>query len=148
MRRIQRSQDKEELVKQLTTGENAAFTEIWRLMLFSAMLGYKLGRREPLGQKDSGKAVMESYFANSPVWPGVLYLLGLVQTQSTEVMIATEDAENQLLTIFEEYANGGLAYLNEQFRGRTPTLLSILDIVNGVLASSGVRSPNLAEIAI
>ncbi len=148
MRRIQRSQDKEELVKQLTTGENAAFGEIWRLMLFSAMLGYKLGRREPLGHKDSGKAMMESYFANCPAWPGVLYLLGLVEAQNTDVMIATEDAENRLLTIFEEYANGGLAYLNEQLRGRTPTLLNVLDIVNGVITTSSVRAPNLAEIAI
>ena len=148
MRRIQRSQDKEELVKQLTTGENAAFGEIWRLLLFSAMLGYKLGRREPLGQKDSGKAMMESYFANCPAWPGVLYLLGLVETQKTDVMGASEDAENKLITVFEEYANGGLAYLDEQLRGRTPTLLNVLDIVNGITASSGVRTPNLAEIAI
>ena len=148
MRRIQRSQGKEELVKQLTTGENAAFGEIWRLLLFSAMLGYKLGRREPLGPKDSGKAMMESYFANSPAWPGVLFLLGVVETQNTDVMIATEDAENTLLNIFEEYANGGLAYLNEQLKGRTPTLLIVLDIVNGVTATSRICAPNLAEIAI
>lgn len=148
MRRIQRSHDKEELVKQLTTGENAAFGEIWRLVLFAAVLGYKLGRREPLGQKDSGKAIMESYFANCPAWPGVLYLLGLVETQKTDVMGSSEDAENNLVSIFEEYANGGLAYLDEQLRSRTPTLLNVLDVVNGITASSGSKAPNLTEIAI
>jgi dnd system-associated protein 4 len=92
--------------------------------------------------------MMESYFANCPAWPGVLYLLGLVVTEKTDVMLASEEAENNLLTIFEEYANGGLAYLNEQLRGRTPTLLIVLDIVNGITADKGEKIPNLADIAI
>ena len=148
MRRIQRAQIKEELVKQLTSGEQACFTEIWRLVLFAAMLGFKTKRREPLGQKDSGKAMMESYFANCPAWPGVLYLLGLVETGSTAVMQSAEASENELLTIFEEYANGGLSYLEAHLRGRTPTLLSILDVINEVTATHVEGGPRLAEIEI
>ncbi len=148
MRRIQRAEDKEELVQQLTSGEQTCFTEIWRLVLFAAMLGYKIERREPLGHRDSGKAMMESYFANCPAWPGAVYLLGLVKTGSTGVMQSGETSENELLTIFEEYANGGLSYLEEQLRGRTPTLLSILDIINGVTAVRVEGGPRLAEIEI
>ncbi len=148
MRRIQRAQDKDTLIQQLTVGEDACFGEIWRLMLFCATLGFKLKRREPLGHKDSGKAVMESYFANSPVWPGVLYLFALVESGDTAGMQSSEAAENAILTVFEEYANGGLAYLNEQLHGRQPNLLNVLDIVNGVITQKPATAPSLSDITI
>lgn len=148
MRRIQRSSDKEALVKALTDGENPCFGEIWRLLIFAAILGRKLGRREALGQVESGKAVMESYFRNAQVWPGLIYLLGLVETSSTSVLQGSDEAENTLATIFEEYANGGLSYLKERLADREIEATDLLDIINELTSAPQTGAVDLSGVSI
>src|SRR5207302_416297 len=43
MRRINRAADKEDIIKSLTSEPTGVFREIWRLLLFSAILGFKSG---------------------------------------------------------------------------------------------------------
>jgi dnd system-associated protein 4 len=148
MRRIQRAIDKEPTVKALTDGEQPCFREIFRLLIFSAMLGFKLERREPLDKVDSGKAVPEAYFTNSPVWPGLLYLIGLVETSSTSVLQGTDEADDNLAKVFEEYANGGLAYLKERFADKDLEIVELIDVINELTTVAEARKPNLTEIAI
>jgi dnd system-associated protein 4 len=148
MRRIQRAIDKEPIVKALTDGEQPCFREIFRLLIFAAMLGMKLERREPLEKVDSGKAVPEAYFTNSPVWPGLIYLIGLVETSSTSVLQGTDEADDTLVKVFEEYANGGLAYLKERFADKELDVVAVVDIINELTAVVGSKNPNLTEIAI
>jgi len=114
MRRIQRASDKEHLVQTLTTGENPPFKEIWRLILFAASVGYHRSRREPLKAVDSGKAIPAAIFANSQAWPGFHYLLALAIENDPIVLSGSEEIEERRLTIFEEYANGGLAIIQEE----------------------------------
>ncbi|MEQ1858870.1 MAG: DNA phosphorothioation-associated protein 4 [Chthoniobacteraceae bacterium] len=147
MRRIQRALDKEELVKELTSGETPCFREIWRLLIFAATLGFKLGRREELGDTDSGKAVPENYFANSTAWPGLLFLFGLVEKNETNLLLAADEADDELAKIFEEYANGGLAYLKSRLATKGSNLLSILDLIAEVTATPP-SAPNLKDIGI
>ncbi|HOW67755.1 MAG TPA: DNA phosphorothioation-associated protein 4 [Candidatus Paceibacterota bacterium] len=148
MRRIQRAIDKEPIVKSLTDGEYPCFREIFRLLIFAAILGLKLKRREPLEKVDSGKSVPETYFANSPVWPGLIYLIGIVETTSTGVLQANDQAEDTLATVFEEYANGGLAFLKERFDEAQVDIVSLIDIINELTVTVPARNPNLADIAI
>ena len=144
MRRVQRAKDKEQLVQDLTSSEASCFSEIWRLLMFAATLGFRVQRREPLGQIDSGKAIPENYFANnSQSWPGVVLLMGLVDTEDTEVLGSAEEAENVRLTLFEEYANGGLAFLEEQLNGRTATPEVVWDIIDRVLNPEVTPKPDL-----
>src|ERR1041385_5026894 len=147
MRRIQRAIDKETIVKALTDGEQPCFQEIFRLLIFAAMLGLKLERREPLDKVDSGKAVPENYFTNSPVWPGLIYLIGLVETSSTSVLQGTDEAEDNLAEVFEEYANGGLAYLKDRFADKDLDVVAIIDVINELTTVADARKPNLTEIA-
>jgi dnd system-associated protein 4 len=147
MRRIQRAQDKENLVKDLTGGETPCFREIWRLLIFAATLGFKLGRREKLGETDSGKAIPESYFTNSTAWPGLLFLFGLVETNETILLHSSDEAENELMTVFEEYANGGLSYLQERLGTKGANLLSLIDVISEA-ATTSLPKPNLSDIAI
>jgi len=115
MRRIQRAQDKEHLVQTLTTGEDAPFKEIWRLLLFAAAVGQSRGRREPLKSVESGKAIPATIFSsNSNVWPGFQFLMALVEKDDAAILGGAELLENERLTLFEEYANGGLSLMQEE----------------------------------
>jgi dnd system-associated protein 4 len=147
MRRIHRATDKESLIKALTEGDQPCFREIFRVLIFSSMLGRKLGRREPLEKVDSGKSVPEAYFSNSPVWPGLLYLIGIAETSSPAVLQSTEDAEEELATIFEEYANGGLSFLAERFENREVNTVSLAELITELTVVAKQR-PNLSDIGI
>lgn len=122
LRRIQRDSSKEELVKQLTTGDTAVFKEIWRLLLFAASLGIHASQRKPIGKVDSGKAMPETYFS-APAWKGLLYLISLVETDDCECLRSSDEAQDALVTAFEEYANCGL----EIIEAKMATSVSHLD---------------------
>ena len=129
MRRIQRDSRREELIKQLTGGEFPPFKEIWRLVLFAASVGYHYDRREKLGNIESGKAFPSTYISN-PAWPGFQYLMALVCTGEPHILAGTEESDDQRLTIFEEYANGGLAVLREELEQRSYSLDALLQFIS------------------
>jgi len=126
MRRIQRATDKEEIIKSLTSEQVGVFKEIWRLVLFAAQVGFKNSRREPLKAADPGKGIDQSTFGNCPAWPGILYLMSLVESNKADCLCSTADAESDRITTFQEYANGGLAILGEFFADRLCDLDGIL----------------------
>jgi len=109
MRRVQRDATKDELIKNLCDPKTGVFTEIWRLLLFAALLGKARNKREPLKQVDGSKSFPASYFSASPVWPGIIHLLALAEGSGPESLKAENWDES--LRIFEEYANGGLSLL-------------------------------------
>lgn len=113
MRRIQRDICHEEFIKSMISGDSPIFREIWRLMFFAAALGIKNGIRRPLVKVDSGKAFPDNYF-NTPVWPGFLYLIRVCETGDSECLRGTSEAQETLITAFEEYANQGLFLLRER----------------------------------
>lgn len=115
MRRIQRDVCHEEFIKSLTTGETPLFREIWRLLLFAAALGIKDGKRRPLNKVDSGKAMPETYFS-APAWRGFLYLIGIAESGNSECLRGTSEAQDSLITVFEEYANHGLFLLRDRIQ--------------------------------
>ena len=147
MKRIHRATDKEEIIKLLTSDSVGVFREIWRLLLFSASLGFKRSRREKLAAVETGKGIDQSSFGNNPVWPGILYLIGLVDSDSTDVLKASEDSEDERIAIFEEFANGGLAILKEEFAARNCNLETLLNFIHSQVESSSAKKPNL-DIAI
>jgi dnd system-associated protein 4 len=147
MKRIQRASDKESIIALLTSDSVGAFHEIWRLLFFAAMVGYKNGRREPLTSTQTGEGIRQDSFANNPVWLGTIYLLGLVETGSTDALRATEESEDQRINLFEEYANGGLAILKEEFDASTGNLDALLTFIQSQTESSETQIPNL-QVAI
>ena len=143
LKRIHRSADKKRIIETLTSDGTAAFREIWRLLLFSAALGFKNGRREPLVNAESGDAIRQELFGNCPAWPGILYLIGLVETGGIEVLMATEESEDQRIKGFEEYANGGLAILEEHFKAGNCNLDSLLNFIRAQTAEIQTKRPDL-----
>ena len=106
MRRIQRDVCHEDLIKILTSGDMPLFKEIWRAMLFATALGLHEGKRRPLNKTDSGKAIPENYFS-TPGWRGFLYLIGVADSGESHCLQGTDEAQDALITAFEEYANQG-----------------------------------------
>lgn len=144
MRRIQRDVCHEELVKRLTASETGLFGEIWRLMLFAAALGARLGNRRALAKVDSGKAMPESYFS-TPGWKGFLYLLGICDTGSSDSLRSTPEQEDLLVTLFEEYANAGLFFIQD----RLASSVAPLDELTSLLLESevcGVNAPDIDDL--
>ncbi len=146
MRRVQRSEDKEGLVKALTAGDNPVFKEIWRLLMFAAALGVMTQRRVPLGTVDSGKAMPQTYFTNNPAWPGFLYLLALVEENTSDILAGGEELDNKRIAIFEEYANGGLELLHNELETSSYSLDAVVGLIAQMTASS--ENHELRDIAI
>jgi len=128
MRRIQRDVCHEEFVKSLTTGDAPLFREIWRLLLFAAALGIKDGKRRPLEKVESGKAMPETYFS-APSWRGFLYLIGIVETGDSDCLRSTSEAQDSLITAFEEYANQGLFLLSSRMQASISPLEEIISLL-------------------
>lgn len=127
IRRIHRAKDKEPTIKALVD-DLGAFKEIWRILLFAALLGVKAQRREKLREIDSGKGIDQSTFGNCSAWPGILHLLALVEAQDAAVLsVASEEGR---ITLFEEYANGGLSVIAEHFSTASLCLQSLIDLAD------------------
>ena len=128
MRRIQRDVCHEEFVKSLTTADSPLFKEIWRVLLFAAALGVKDGKRCPLEKVDSGKAMPETYF-NTPGWRGILYLIGVADSGDSACLRGTEEAQDGLVTAFEEYANHGLYVLADLMKSSSSPLDDLMSLL-------------------
>lgn len=129
MKRIQRANDKEDIIKSLMEDQLGVFKEIWKLLLFAAQVGMRNARRAPLKSVDTGKGIDQSTFGNCPAWPGILYLMSLAEMESTKCLSGSSDADDERISIFQEYANGGLSILQEFFKGRTLDLDGLLAFV-------------------
>jgi dnd system-associated protein 4 len=128
MRRIQRDVRHEDFIKSLTSGENAIFRDIWRVLLFAAAYGVHHGVRKPIQKAESNKAMPESYFG-TPGWRGFLYLIGFAEDDSSDHLRKDEDQENKLITAFEEYANFGLEELQMKIPSPSTALADLVGIL-------------------
>ena len=129
MKRIQRANDKEEIIKSLLSDQVGVFKEIWKLLLFAAQVGMRNDTRLPLKGVDAGKGVDQSTFGNCPAWPGVLYLMTLAETQNSNCLSGSAEAEDERVSVFQEYANGGLEILRDFFAGRPLDLDGLLAFI-------------------
>jgi dnd system-associated protein 4 len=79
------------------------------LLCFAAALGFQMQRRVPLGHDTA--EVDARVWENLDSAVDMVYLVGLAGAQ--DIAILQPDRENELVEIFEQYANGGLQILNE-----------------------------------
>jgi dnd system-associated protein 4 len=146
-KRIQRAKDKQDIIDALLSDDLGVFKEIWRVLLFAAQVGFKNRTRETLKSVDTSKGIDQGTFGNSPVWPGILYLMALVETESTDCLSGTIEAEDIRVSIFQEYANGGLSTLKSFFSDRSLNLTGFLVFIEQYQSESKERVVDL-EITI
>ena len=141
MRRFNRAIDKKEVVDKLLASNGGAFPQIWQIMIFAACLGVKIKRKEVLGDTDSSVAIPPSVLANNcRSWPGLLYLINIVETSDPNVLNSDESADEARMKILEEYANGGLAFMRENLETKEYSLDSVCQLLaDGASTTSKVN---------
>jgi dnd system-associated protein 4 len=117
-------------------------------MIFAAMLGFQEGRRVPLKAVDTGKGIDLRYFSNSPAWPGVVYLLALVDAEKADVLMGDPKMEEERTRLFEEYANGGLSILKDKLESSGYSLDSLCQLVASHVGTPGASENQLAQVSI
>jgi dnd system-associated protein 4 len=119
MRGIQRSEQFEEMVRQLAETQHpeagrSVFPTMRELMCFAAVLGFEYDRKRPL--QANTKEIDGRIFSNSSQALDLLYLIALADGKDANVL--RPDNENQIIQVFEEYAQGGFeviqGWLNEK----------------------------------
>lgn len=129
-KRIMRSSDKEEFIQEIMSDRVGVFKEIWRLLLFAAQIGIKCDRRESLQSVESGKGIDQATFGNSSAWPGILYLMNIAVEEGSEILGSNADSDDRRVTLFQEFANGGLAVMEEFFKNRTIDLEGVIAFID------------------
>jgi len=130
-RRIRVAQDKVGLIKDLTLQENSrgVFRYIVDLLTFSAALGFANGRRMELTEPAKSPDPIRQAVFQSHGYDTVLNMLAVADGKDASVLGANETAEDLRVTVFEEYANGGLEILKVELKGSTDYLQSILLLI-------------------
>ena len=119
--RIRVSQDKAELLQNLlcsVDNPQGVFTTYADIMVFAASLGKKYHQKIPLQTiaKEPNPISIEVF--NSRGYQPLLNLLALLETNNLETISPHNiNSEVEIITIFEEYANGGLTKLAEKLQG-------------------------------
>lgn len=113
LRNVNRSKVHEKLISQYAkdghpvTGK-AIFPTIKDLLCFCAMLGFSENKRTPLDRSQGVEDIMYEIFQRTHA-DDYIYMLALAA--SKDVGIFRDDAKEDFVEIFEEYANGGLEIL-------------------------------------
>lgn len=134
MARVRRPPDKEEFIATLTDGK--PFQTYREVLVFAAALGFARGRREPF-EGGSDVAIRWELFREV----GGDALAAMIAAIATdEVTIVAPDRTDERVTVFEEFANGGLSELQAALqkhpeRGPTDVILEM------VLAEESVDGP-------
>jgi dnd system-associated protein 4 len=115
MRGIKRSAQFEDMVRQLAEMQHpgaspprSIFPTMRDLMCFAAVLGFECERRRPLQAKTN--EIDGRIFPNSQQALDLLYLITLASNKDANDL--REDNEEQIIQIFEEYAQGGFEILD------------------------------------
>lgn len=126
-RAVRRSTDKEELLKQLAD-KDSPFPTYRDALVFAAALGWHQKRRVPL-KNTGGEPIRWSTMTNRLGTEDLVDMLAAAATKDPQVLTAPRI--NERISIFEEYANGGLEYLETALASRGAG--SITDVVNDLV---------------
>jgi len=129
-RRIATSKKHAELLDRLIEklpGESfAIFKTKQKAMMFAAALGYRVKKRTPFEQRDASQAIRHEYFQKVSD-DGFMFALAIATADKLEVL-ADED-EEEVVTIFEEYANTGLLEIEQKVMTNTKPLDALVNLI-------------------
>ncbi|MES3081188.1 DNA phosphorothioation-associated protein 4 [Sphingomonas faeni] len=113
---IFRSRIYEEVVQKLATvplpdSERRLFPTIREVLCFAALLGFSEQRRLPLDRSQGVEDVSYQQFERDQNAEFLVFLIALAEGGGADVL--REGREQDCATVFEEYANGGLAIIKD-----------------------------------
>lgn len=144
-RRVRRPKDREDLLNRLTDRDQGGpFQSYKDALVFAAALGYASGRREPFTQ--SGEAIDWSVFSGF----GDEAMVNMIPVADAGDLgsLASEQFDDRL-TWFEEYANGGLALMEQKLATSTQEPLdTILELIHSYRAEPAAQlDPDWGSLA-
>ncbi|MBB2745043.1 UNVERIFIED_ORG: dnd system-associated protein 4 [Microbispora rosea subsp. rosea] len=142
--RARTPQPHEALITELQT--EGTFPTVRDVIVLAAAVGYRNQRRVPFSA--TGRDPIRYETLTVPMFSEALInmIAANVVADDPEIMDATRLEER--VKIFEEYANGGLEYIQEQVNVRhQPAAMVILDLVTEALfESSGAKPASVEEL--
>ena len=130
--RVRRPQQYEALMLELR--QEAAFATFRDTLLFAAAVGAHIQRRVPF--TSSGEPIRYETLKEPMFSETLINMIAANEVDDPEIMDSTRASER--VRIFEEYANGGLEYIQEQVNVRhEPANLVVIGLVTEALARSG-----------
>ena len=143
LRNVNRSQKYEALVQGLARQGNggSVFSTIRELMCFAALLGYELGAREQLPTDKGVEDIQISIFENNDSID-YIYMIAVGETGGTDVL--RSDSEIDMVTIFEEYAHGGLGII-EDWMNQFSDTEGFKAIIQGLYSSGFISDETISE---
>ncbi|TJY69478.1 DNA phosphorothioation-associated protein 4 [Arthrobacter sp. CAU 1506] len=136
--RARRPQDHAVLIEVMQL--EAGFPTYRDVLLFAAAVGWNQDRRVPLNGT-GGEGIRIDVLTN-PLYSDSLISMIAVNAVSDDPEILDAARLEERIRIFEEYANGGLEYIQEQINTRHQTAaLVVLEVVTTALAQEGGIKP-------
>jgi dnd system-associated protein 4 len=128
-RRIRFSKDKVDFIKSLTTGDQSTgpFRTQADVLAFAAALG--ANRNFTLPFEDAAKEPIRQDIFERAGHDSLINLLAVTHSSDPMVLADSDEMEDKRITIFEEYANGGLQILQEELKGSVDYLRQLLLII-------------------
>jgi dnd system-associated protein 4 len=136
MSRIRRDKKHDALIERLTKGDEGVFSDIWRVLVFAAFVGAKHQKRTAIKEFESGKAFPLNYLQPS-CGPGFLFLLGIRATEGNDILRSKEGNHDELVLIFEEYANTGMEIISERVESSSSPIEAIVSLIDEGKEDSG-----------
>jgi dnd system-associated protein 4 len=136
--RVRRPHQHERLTQELQ--EEAGFPTFRDVLLFAAAVGYRQERRVPFSTA-AGDPIRYDTLTHPAFGEALVGMIAAnVVAEDPEIMDAARIEER--IKIFEEYANGGLEFLQEQVNVRhKPAGAIVIDLVTEAFTESGGAQP-------
>ena len=99
------------------------------VLAFAAALGVKFGRRKSFD--DATKEPIRLAVFESHNYGPLINILALGKDDDPSILGSEDEMEDKRATILEEYANGGLEFLEEKLRGHLDELQGVVQLMNG-----------------
>ena len=149
MRNVRRADKFENLVRLLSEQphpitKKSVFPTMRELLCFAAVLGYHEGQRTPIEGKTN--EIDGRVFPNSQQAIDLIYLIALIDAK--DPMILHDDREDEMIRIFEEYANTGLGVLDRWMKEKPDDNIGDQAILSafqrhGLLNTSNIKVENV-----
>lgn len=135
--RVRRPQEHERLMKELQ--DEAGFGTFRDILLLAAAVGYRFSRRVSFSET-AGDPIRYETLTGPAFSEALINMIAAnVVVEDPEIMDTVRIEER--VSIFEEYANGGLEFIQEQVNVRhQPAALVVADLVSEAVAETGGAS--------
>ncbi|MFD7641825.1 DNA phosphorothioation-associated protein 4 [Kitasatospora sp. NPDC059795] len=141
--RFRRPLQHEKLLNDLH-GKNTPFRTLVECMMFAAALGQRKGRREPF--EKAGEPIRLALMEGRQYGDVLIDMLAAVEIQDDPKILA-DDRLDERVRIFEDYANGGLSYIQGEINTNPGDLDQIIaDLVLGSLVSTSEEVDEVGDL--